>query len=202
MNSPQVESRNPSNFRMGSKQVTRWAAVLVLVPLPLWFSVMIALDPGPVWRAQYWHNREFSGSSSSGSERQLSSYWDRQNSTLSDGSDARTFSARWDTCMKLDTAQEIPFMLVAMGVARFEIDGVEKLQVAGERERQTRGDVLRLEAGMHQLSVVFSARGWPSVALNASFDGRAPVAFPANTRAPGIHFTHPGTGAAACSERD
>jgi hypothetical protein len=92
-------------------------------------------------------------------------------------------------------------MLVANGIARFEINGEEKLVAAGEKERRTSGAVLRLEPGIHHLRVTFRARGWPSIALNASFDGQAPVPLSSEVTTPGIELSHPATGNPPCSLR-
>jgi hypothetical protein len=134
-------------------------------------------------------------------ERQVSRYWDRYNKQVPGGLDARSFSARWDTCLKLESAREVPFMLVADGTARFEIDGEEKLVAAGEKQRRTSGAVLRLEPGMHHLRVSLRARAWPSIALNASFDGQAPIPLSSELRAPGVELTHPAMGDPPCPAR-
>ena len=36
-----------------SQQVSRWAAALLLLPLPLYFLAAVIRDPGPAWRAEY-----------------------------------------------------------------------------------------------------------------------------------------------------
>jgi hypothetical protein len=182
-----------------SRRVTRWMTAIALVPAPLWLSWAILRDPGPVWRAQYFGNRSFEGQPFVRSERELSIYWDDRYPTV-EGSTIPGYnlSARWDTCLRLDRAREIPFQLVSDGVARFSIDGQERLQLEDLPNRGARGEVLRLEAGVHRLLVEMSAESWGSVALNASFDGRAPVALGSGTRFSGVSLRHPAAGDPAC----
>jgi hypothetical protein len=181
-----------------SRRVVRWATACALLPIPLWFGWATLRDPGPAWRAEFRSAATPSAPAVIVKERQLSHYWDRANPDVVDGIDVHAFSARWDTCLELTQAREIPFMLVASGRARFEIDAEEKLAVASDTTRATTGGVFRLEPGVHHLSVDFSAGGWPSVALQASFDGRAPRAFPAAATTPGVRVTHPEPGAQPC----
>ena len=199
MNAGAIASSAPPTKMTGLRHAPRWAAALALLPLPIWFLIALVRDPGPAWRAEYHGNLELSGAATIVAERQVSRYWDRHNKIVPGGLNARSFSALWDTCLKLETARDVPFMLVANGMARFEIDGEEKLVAAGEKQRRTSGAVLRLEPGMHHLRVIFSARGWPSVALNASFDGQAPVPLSSEVKAPGVELIHPATGNPPCS---
>lgn len=185
------------------RSVSRWAAALLLLPLPLWFVVTLARDPGPAWRAEYRGNTADSASVAVVAERQLSRYWDKRNKAVPGGIDARSFSVRWDSCLRLEGLRQIPFMLVANGVARFAIDGDEKLVAVGETERRTTGAVIQIEPGVHHLSVTFetSRRSWPTIALLASFDGRAPVAIASGTLTPGVHMMHPMQGNEPCAAR-
>jgi len=179
--------------------ITRWVTVLALLPTPLWFLLSVALDPGPVWRAEYYGSSDFSGPRVTATERRLSRYWDRQNSRVPGGFDARRSSARFDTCLRLAQAREVPFQLVASGLASFSIDGQEQLRI-DVKEREARGAVSTLGPGVHHLLVDFSGRGWPSIALNASLDGHAPVAVPAPAAVAGSEWFHPRPGPAPCSD--
>jgi hypothetical protein len=181
-----------------SRRVARSAAVLALLPIPLWFGWASLRDPGPAWRAELHDAAAPAGPGVIVAERQLSHYWDRSNQHVVDGIDVHSLSGRWDTCLELTQAREIPFMLVASGRARFEIDAEETLSVASDGARATTGGVFRLEPGVHHLSVDFSASGWPSIGLLASFDEQAPRAFPADTATPGVRVTHPEPGAQPC----
>lgn len=183
------------------RSVSQWAAALVLLPLPLWFIVTLARDPGPAWRAEYRRHTAESGVVGVVAERQLSRYWDRHDKAVPGGIDVGAFAARWDSCLRLESPAQIPFMLVANGVARFSVDGDEKLVASGETERRTTGAVIQLEPGIHHLSVSFETPrgGWPSVALLASFDGRAPVAIASGTPTPGVQLIHPMPGNEPCA---
>jgi hypothetical protein len=179
--------------------VSRWAAALLLLPLPLYFLIALARDAGPAWRAEYRGINEPPGVGVVSAERQLSLYWDKQNRSAPGGRDARSSAARFDACMLLETSLEIPFMLVANGIARFELDGEQKLSVDADEGRRASGAVLRLEPGMHHLRVDFSARDWPSIALNASLDGRAPTPLGSGELAPGVELSQPLPGDSACA---
>jgi hypothetical protein len=181
------------------KQVSRWAAALLLLPLPVYFLAAVALDSGPAWRAEYRGINEPPGTGLFSAERELSLYWDKQNPHAPGGRDARSTASRFDACLRLDSPRDVPFMLVANGVASFELDGERKLSVEAEKERRASGAVLRLEPGVHHLRVDLSARSWPSIALNASFDGRAPVPLRSGELAPGIELSHPQPGDSPCA---
>jgi len=181
------------------RRLTRWITALALLPTPLWFLLAVARDPGPVWRAEYYGGLDFSGPKVTVTERRSSRYWDRQNAQVPGGFGPRRFSARFDTCLRLKQAREIPFQLVASGLASFSIDGQEQLRL-DSKEREARGAVATLAPGMHHLSLDFSGRGWPSIALNASFDGKAPVAIPAPANVAGVEWFPPRPGPAPCGE--
>jgi len=182
-----------------SEQVSRWAAALLLLPLPLYFLVALVRDSGPAWRAEYRAVTEPPGAGVVVGERKLSLYWDKQSPLAPGGRDARVSAARFDACMRLDTARDIPFMLVATGIASFELDGERKLSVDTEKERRASGAVLHLEAGVHHLRVDFSARNWPSIALNASLDGRAPAPLGSGELAEGVALSQPLPGDSPCA---
>lgn len=183
-----------------ARSVSRWAAALMLLPLPLWFIVTLVRDSGPAWRAEYRGHPVESASVAVVAERQLSRYWDKRNKAVPGGINVGAFSARWDSCLRLEGARQIPFMLVANGVARFTIDGDEKLLAVGETERRTSGAVISLDPGVHHLSVTFQTprRGWPTIALLASFDDRAPLAIASGTLTPGVHMMPAVPGNAPC----
>jgi hypothetical protein len=135
------------------------------------------------------------------SERELQHYWDRNNMGVPPGINVLSFSARYDACLSADAALQVPVMLVADGAASFAVDGVERLRVESRKRRGTRGAILELSPGAHRLSVEFAAHGWSSVALLASFDGRAPRAVGSGSLAPGVSVRAPGAGADPCAAR-
>jgi hypothetical protein len=188
----------PTGESAQARRAVRWVTRLVLVPAPLWFLFSALRDPGPVWRAEYHGGPELSGPPVVVSERRSSRYWDRQDPTVVGDFEVSSFSVAFDTCLRLRQARQIPFQLVATGRASFAIDGREQLHVDTGKERMTRGEVLSLESGMHHLRVEFSGRGWPSIALNASFDGHAPVALPPERGVAGVTWIHPGSGPEPC----
>jgi hypothetical protein len=183
--------QTPSIAARRDRILARWAACVSLLPIPIWFSVAAALTPSPAWRAEYRQNADFSGRGTIVHERELQRYWDRLNRAVPGGLETQGFSARWDTCLRLDAARDVPIMLVADGSASFFIDGNERLAVESSVLRATRGEVLRLEPGRHALRVVLSARGWPAIALLASFDDAPPRAIGSGRLAPGVETFAP-----------
>jgi hypothetical protein len=191
----------PAPGDAAERSLARWAACAALLPIPFAFIVSAALTPTPAWRAEYHANIDGSGARVVLSERELQRYWDKQNPRVTGAIDARSFSARWDTCLTVDTARDTPFMLVTDGTASFRIDGTERLSDESGRTRATRGDVLRLEAGTHHLEVTLLPRGWPSIALLASFDDRPPRALGTGRLAAGVRSFAPDEGAEPCPAR-
>ena len=190
-----TDSPAPSASR--AHDVTRGVTLLALLATPLWFLLAVARDQGPVWRAEYHDSLDFTGAQVTVTERRLSRYWDRRNPRVPGGFPTQQFSARFDTCLRLQQAREIPLQLVASGVASLSIDGQEQLRIDGQ-DRLARGTVATLEPGVHHLRVDYSVRDWPSIALNASLDGHAPVAVPAPTAVTGSEWFHPRPGPAPC----
>ncbi len=184
---------------LGPAGAARWITLAALLPVPLWFGWAVLVDDGPVWRAVYYEQPELGGQQVLVTERRLSRYWDRQERRVPGGFNVRSFSASFDTCLQLREPRAIPFQLVVNGTARLLIDGQERLRAGKPGERESRGEVLELSAGVHLLRVEFSAGGWPSIALNASLDGRAPVAVPPERELPGVNWFQPSQGAEPCA---
>jgi hypothetical protein len=188
--------------------LSRWAAGLSVLPIPIWFTVTALLAPAPAWRAEYRSRAERAASPGEAAtvapsvvvaERELQHYWDKNNAVMPGGVDVHAFSARYEACLSLAAARQVPMMLVADGAASFAVDGVERLRLDDGKQRVTRGEVFELAPGTHRLSVELVARGWSGVALLASFDGRAPRAVGSGALAPGVRVRAPGAGADACA---
>ena len=177
----------------------RWVAAVALLPTPIWFLGAVLFDHGPAWRAEYHAGQDLAGPAAVLGERRLSRQWDRQEPDVPGGWDVASFSARFDTCLQLSEARELPFLLVATGAAVFFIDDVEQLRVERSEARGSLGKSLQLAAGTHHLRVDFAARGWSSIGLYASFDGRAPVAVPPERSASGTRWSQPRPGPEPCS---
>jgi hypothetical protein len=179
--------------------LARCVTLALLLPTPAWFSLAVLLDQGPVWRAVYHERPDFTGQQARVAERRLSRYWDRQEQYVPGGFNRRSFSAVFDTCLQLREPRAIPFQLVVNGSARFSIDGQERLRAGKSKERDARGELLELAAGTHYLRVEFSGDDWASIALNASLDGRAPVAVPPERGVAGVSWLQPLAGTAECA---
>src|SRR4051794_41755538 len=113
---PALLNAVPNGARL-SRRVTRWMTAIALLPAPLWLLFAIISDPGPAWRAQYFGNPSFTGQPFVRSERELSVYWDDRTPTVEGTIAGHHLSARWDTCLRLEQAREIPFQIVSDGVA-------------------------------------------------------------------------------------
>jgi hypothetical protein len=195
---PPPASRAVSACATPGSRVTRWMTLLALLPAPLWLSWALLRDPGPSWRAQYFGQPDFAGSVLTRGERRASVEWDSSHDYLG-GDLVGTFaSTRWETCLQLDRALSIPFQLVSDGDARFLIDEKEQLHTEAQRVRSSRGEVLSLPAGKHLLTLELRAPGTGVLALNASFDGRAPRAVGEGAAMPGIRLARPAPAAPAC----
>jgi hypothetical protein len=187
--------------RLRRADVALWAAVLGVLPLPLWFLMRVALAPPAAWRGEY-RPREASGTGAPAVvfERELTRYWDRDDRVVPGGSDVKAFSARWQACMRLNAARAVPVMLVASGRASFALDGTELLRLPLDKTRRSAGAVLRFEPGVHLLTVDLDAAGWPSIALQASFEGEPPAPLGSGRVAPGVSIAPPRPGASPCGE--
>jgi hypothetical protein len=188
--------------RLRHADVALWATLLGVMPLPLWFLMHVALAPPAAWRGEY-RPREANGPGAPAVvfERQLSRYWDRNERAVPGGADPGAFSAHWQACLSVEAALDVPFMLVASGSASFGLDGAEQLRIPPHKTRRSAGAVLRLEPGVHLLSVQLDALGWPSIALLASLDGGPPAPLGSGRLAPGVSITPPSAGAPACGAR-
>jgi hypothetical protein len=178
--------------------LVRCVTLALLLPTPLWFALAVLLDDGPAWRAVYHEQPDFTGQQVPAAERRLSRYWDRQDGYVPGGFNRRRFSAVFDTCLQLREPRAIPFQLVVNGSASFSIDGQQRLRAGESKERAARGEVLQLAAGMHYLRVEFVGDDWASIALNASLDGRAPVAVPPERASAGVTWSQPVAGSEPC----
>lgn len=170
--------------------------------MPLWFIASALLAPAPAWRAEYRETADVVGTGVVIHERELQRYWDKSNTQVPGGLSYKRFAARWDACLTLSEARDVPFSLATDGDASFNLDGVERLRARSTGGmRATRGEIIRLAPGSHHLQVLLEPRGSPSIALLASFDGNAPRAVGSGELAPGVHATPPRDDAAPCPSR-
>jgi hypothetical protein len=183
------------------RRLSRWAAAVSLLSIPVWFTLSALFAPAPAWRAEYRDARQESAAPVVAFERELQHYWDSGYPRAPGGIEAKRIAGRWQTCLSLQEAREVPMLLVADGVASFAIDGVERLHTEGGKKRVTRGEVLRLEPGNHLLVVDLRAQGWPSIALLVSFDGDPPKPLASGQLAPGVQASQPESGAQPCPAR-
>jgi hypothetical protein len=192
------ESSLESETKQHASPVTRWVAAVAVLPIPAWFTLSALLAPAPAWRAEYRPGASGAGETVVVAERRLEHYWDRSNNQVPGGVDVHGFFAAWEACLSSADAREVPFLLVANGTAVFSLDGKDTLRTSGGKGRETVGAVVPLEPGAHVLRVSLAARGWPSIALNASFDGEPPVALGSAAPVAGVRLWAPRSGPTPC----
>lgn len=165
------------------------AAAFVTLALRPWQSE----DIGP-WRGAYYPSKDFEGTPELRREPRLEFDWKLEPPMDTIPSDK--FSARYDTCLVLDEASAVAFMLVADDGARLFVDGELAVDAfkTGKRARKLgkiKGEYVELDAGAHHLRVeYFEQHANASLSLSASFDPEhAPAPIPAQLlEFPGMDF--------------
>ena len=132
---------------------------------------------GP-WRAAYYTRHDFTGDVVRRHDVAVDFDWGRRPPL--DTIPADRFSVRWDSCLDVPATGDVAFQLVADERARLYIDGELRLDTAGERPLQARGELVRLTRGLHHLRVDYSELTRDaSVVLHASLAGEPPGPLPA-----------------------
>jgi hypothetical protein len=162
------------------QRALRWTGRVTLVSAAAVGFVLVALRPwqsedvGP-WRAAYYPTPDLEGEPEIRREVDVGFDWGVEPPTDSIPSD--DYSARFDTCLVLDEATEVAFMLVSDDRSRLLVDGQEQIDRWQNRARTTGGKKLELEAGVHHLGVEYNERrGSAMLHLTASFDPEDPPA--------------------------
>jgi hypothetical protein len=170
--------------------VNRAASVLVLALAVFGFAKASWSEPGSVWLASY--SDETATAPYVTRESNVNHLWGKNNQTPPEGLDPRTSRVRIVSCLHTERALDLPLQLVAVGEAQFRISGAETLSIQETSGRGAQGKVIHLEPGVYGFSVEFASRSArPGVALNASFDGKAPRPTPSASLPSGVYWSRP-----------
>lgn len=170
--------------------MVRAATLLVLVVALCSFLKGFWFEPGSVWAVSY--SDETATSPFVTSERNIKHLWGKNNEPLPAELDPRTLRVSFASCLRVEHAIDLPLQLVAAGEARLLISGNEALSIQETSGRGVQGKVIHFEPGAHALRLDFASRGArPALALNASFDGKAPQPAPARVLPAGVRWSRP-----------
>ncbi len=155
-----------------------WGALVLLAIAALVAGALVVATRAPAdegrWRASLYRSKVFSGEPAARRrDRDINFDWGLD-SPLGDAMPVDFFSVRWDTCMVLERAVAIEFLLVSDDGARVFVDGDRVVNNWGShRARQARGARV-LDPGVHHVQVLYyDQRGPAQVHLTATVDGGA-----------------------------
>lgn len=168
---------------LGPRPIARGRLLrLGLGALALVALALLALRPwqragaGP-WVAAYYGARDFSGAPVIRREREINFKWGPGSPVDTIAGDR--FSARFSTCLTLETDIEAAFQLISDDASRLYVDGALVVNNWGVHERRARGATIDLKAGVHLLVVeYYEDRYDASLTFAASLDGDTPRALP------------------------
>jgi PA14 domain len=166
------------------KRRARWAAVgvaIVLLPVAAYTALNTEIPGEGPWHATYFSDRKLENQATIEREADINHDWNKDAPLEALPPDK--FSARWDTCLRIDEADEVILQVHANDGARVYVDG-ETVIDAWEKSPITRkrgfgSAELTLEPGVHHLQIeYFESLGAASIKFAASFDGELPVPLP------------------------
>jgi hypothetical protein len=169
---------------LARKRRARWAAVgvaIVLLPVLTYTALHTEAEGEGPWRATYFSDRKLEKEATVVREADINHDWGKD--APHDAVPPDKFSARWDTCLRIDEANPLILQVNANDGARVYVDG-ETVIDAWEKAPKTRkrgfgSAELTLEPGVHHLRVeYFDSMGAASMKFAASFDGELPVPLP------------------------
>lgn len=131
--------------------------------------------PEPAWRVRYYDNAELLGTPNvTAHELRLDARWG--NRSPHPQLPADNFSARWDSCMRVDHDGKVALQVTSEGRARLYVD--HKLIVEDWQPHRIHavGGMTPLSAGWHHVRVQYANESGPArIALAASFDNEVPA---------------------------
>lgn len=150
------------------------------VTLLLAFAPLIGDIGGTVtapWRGYYYGNRTLEGEARERFERSIEFEFGKEGPMRGIGVD--DFSARWDTCLRLDEAKKVRFELTSDDGSRLLVNGEQVVDNWGDHGTETKHGSVSLEAGVHHLEVeYYEARHGAVMTMLASLDGGKPETIP------------------------
>jgi hypothetical protein len=166
------------------KRRARWAAVgvaIVLLPVLTYTALHTEIEGEGPWHATYFSDRKLEKQATIVREADINHDWNKD--APLDALPPDKFSARWDTCLRVEEADLVVLQINANDGARVYVDG-ETVIDAWDKSPTTRkrgfgSAELTLEPGVHHLQVeYFESLGAASIKFAASFDGELPVPLP------------------------
>jgi hypothetical protein len=157
-----------------------WTAVgvaVVLTPLLLYTALHVEVPGTGPWRASYFTDKALESRPVVVREDSIEHEW--KDTAPLEKLPPDKFSARWDTCLRVDEAGLVVFQVHANDGARVFVDGAQVID-AWDKDPSTRrrgfgSAELELEAGIHHLRVeFFESMGDASIKFSASLDGSLP----------------------------
>jgi hypothetical protein len=166
------------------KRRVRWAIVgvaIMLLPVLIYTALHSELDGEGPWHATYFGDRKLEQQATIVREADINHDWSKD--APHDAVPPDKFSARWDTCLRIDEAEPLILQVNANDGARVYVDGavvIEAWDKSPETRKRGFGSAeLTLEPGVHHLRVeYFESLGAATLKFAASFDGELPVPVP------------------------
>lgn len=166
------------------KRRARWAVVgvaIVLLPVLVYTALQTELDGDGPWRATYFRDRKLEKQATRLREANINHNWGKD--APYDAVPPDKFSARWDTCLRIDEASLVILQVHANEGARVYVDGetvIDAWEKAPKPRKRGFGSAeLTLEPGVHHLRIDYvESMGAASMKFAASFDGEMPVPVP------------------------
>jgi hypothetical protein len=166
------------------KRRARWTIVgvaIVLLPVLIYAALHTEIDGEGPWHATYFSDHKLENPATIVREADINHDWSKD--APHDSVPPDKFSARWDTCLRIDEANPVIFQVNANDGARVYVDGAVVID-AWEKSPKTRkrgfgSAELTLEPGVHHLRVEYvESLGAATIKFAASFDGELPVPLP------------------------
>ena len=156
-------------------------AAIVLLPILIYAAVHTEVPGTGPWRAAYFTDRKLDREPFIVRENQVNHDWGKK--APLEQVPPEKWSARWDTCVRVDEDGPVVVQINANDGARVFVDG-EPVIDAWKRDKDTRrrgvgSGTIELTAGVHHLRVeYFQGLGSASLELAASFNDEVPAAIP------------------------
>ncbi|GEM_PF-1296740 len=125
------------------------------------------------WRSEYFQDESFGGKPFVRRDPALAFFW--HEGPAYPGGPTDHFTARFDTCLKLDKSTEVTFSLGSDDGARLDVDGTRHVDHWEGHALSFKDATLTLKPGLHHVHVEYRESGWGAVViLKLGFDKQVP----------------------------